>query len=334
MLVSKVTIHRKPDIPVSTRQPRYRDEGIDANLAIHLVLLQVTTDFQGLRRVQFVEATVDQVSLGMHQDLSSAIDQIGIAFALQVDAADDLDQRIDRHSRAHRPKRLAGTHHRGSGGHDHFLGSGIDIRLSEDAVVARLHTLVPIALASIITGGHILLRANAETAVGPRQVHHVEGVFQHILAESLLDGGFAGISGQALCQAFHQQHSPAKPVVNAVGGQGANLAQLALQLSGQQALLPDVVVQGERSEGADHDQGSGQQNLVAEFHHQGSKKGRAVNPARPNTLYAIRGPRSARTRMQAESQATRPPRYSSLTCGSYISSRALPVNATLPIDST
>jgi hypothetical protein len=101
LFIGEVAIDREADVPVGARQAGHRDKRIDADLAFHFVFLQFTADFQWMGRVEFVKATIDQVSLWMDEDLAGTVYQVCIAFTLQVDTADDLHQCIHGHARPH-----------------------------------------------------------------------------------------------------------------------------------------------------------------------------------------------------------------------------------------
>ncbi|MCY1416152.1 hypothetical protein D9M71_316530 [compost metagenome] len=189
-----------------------------------------------------------------------------MADAAEIDRVDDLDQAVEGEVTTDHPNQFAiafALHRRGDGHHqaaDRALVWG-----GQHGLPGAGRGAVPRALAWVVTGGHLGVRALGEYTIGLAQVGEQEITRVGRLLDQPCQGVAGALLADVLGQVLQHQNAPAHPVLHTAGGQCPGLLHRGFDILADGIALQVVVVEREQGKCQDHDAAGAEQDLVAKF---------------------------------------------------------------------
>lgn len=186
--------------------------------------------------------------------------------AAEVDRVDDLDEGVEGHVTADYTDQFAialALHRRGDGHHQ--ATDCTLVRGGQHGLPGVGGGAIPRALARVVTGGHLGIRALGEFAVGLAQVGEQEITRVGRLLDQPCQGVAGALLADVLGQVLQHQNAPAHPVLHTAGGQCTGLLHRGFDILADGIALQVVVVEREQGKCQNHDAAGAEQDLVAKF---------------------------------------------------------------------
>ncbi|MCY1404763.1 hypothetical protein D9M71_199820 [compost metagenome] len=262
----KVLVEHQCHVPVSRGHAVDLGEGDELLVAVQFGFFQAAAHLRSVLRVGVAEVFQHQLGLRVHEDLAGAVDDEGLAVAVEVQCVDDRTDAVQVGVGAIDADQPALVLYRGGEGDDQFVGRNGNVRLGDDGLAGTGSGLVPAANPRIVVGGAIAQRYRLHVAVLAAEIGQQKVAAVHRQAQAAGQAVLAGaIDGNLLGQRLQELHAALQPGLDVAAGQAAEFLHRGFGVAAQGLALAVIVEQDETSEGDSDHQGGGEQNLVAEL---------------------------------------------------------------------